>query len=421
MPSSSAKNKKRRAARRKKQKKRNTTNPQGNDDLKFQNEKGNGGGEGSSHAHREHDDHHHPFNDGSKKVEERDTSAAQPHVSDVKSVEEVASDVKIDQGKEDGVVLVEGSLKSEESSERKNVSVDHIETAKESYYENGNTGDTSKGESLPEKNTKDESCNLFEEAIACHELVKPTDSPPSKMIEINGNALVEETVNSAADPYVSSDKAATSVSKVENSGSGSVLLEKSAVHPAEVTSLAMKTNEDNVYSLSDENVAKSSMKEPKPKEYDSKVLDLLSANPLTKFTNGAEHINSAADSYVSSDKAVASVPEVENSDSGRVLLEKSIVHPVEVTNLAMKTNEDNAYSLTNRNVTKPSIEETKPKEYDSEVLDLLSASPFTKFTDGAEHIKDSETAVRSENQFCQVLIDNSEILAWVSQLMTQNL
>ncbi|RDX63809.1 hypothetical protein CR513_57717 [Mucuna pruriens] len=287
--------KKRKAARKKKEKERNinpsTNNPQGNVDLKSQDEKGSDGGESNSPAFHEHvDDHHHPFTDGSGELEERDPSAAQLRASDSESLEEVPSDVKIDQvlgGKEDSVVLVERGLESEESSESKNVSFEHTETAKELYYENRNGGDTSKGESLTEKNSEDGNCNSVEEAIASHELVKSIDS---KMTSITEMAQVEETVNLGADSSVNSVKAMASVSEVEKSDTESVLLEKSVVHPVEVTNLVVKINEDDVYPLINENVTTSSMEKPKPKEYDSKVLASLSASPFTKITNGAEHI-----------------------------------------------------------------------------------------------------------------------------------
>ncbi|KAJ1426197.1 hypothetical protein SESBI_10598 [Sesbania bispinosa] len=291
--------KKRKAARKKKEKENNinsSTNPQGNDDLKSQDEKGSGGGEGSSPAHHEHDDHHHPFNDGSEKVEERDPPAAQPFASDVKSMEEDPGDVKIDEvlgGQEDSVVMIERDLKSEESSERKNVSFEHDETAKESYYENGNIGGASNGESLTEKNSKDDNYHSFEEAIACHELAKSVDSSPSKTTLVTENAPVEETGNSAAEHSVNSVEAVASVSELENGDSGSVLLEKSVVPPLEVTNLAMKINEDNAYLLTDQNVTASRLEEPKPKEYDSKVITSSSASPLTEFTNGAEHVKNS--------------------------------------------------------------------------------------------------------------------------------
>ncbi|KAG4999985.1 hypothetical protein JHK87_021057 [Glycine soja] len=277
---------KRKAAKKNKAKKNSinpsTNKPKGNGDLKSRDEKGSDGGEGNSPAFREHGDHRNPFNDGSEDLEERGPSAAQPHAPDVVgSLEEVVSDVKIDQvlgGKEDGVVLVERGLKSEECFESKNAS-----------FENGNGGNTPKGQSLAEKNSKDGNCNSVEEAVASHKLVKSIDSSPSKMTSITEMPPVEETVNSPADSSVNLVTAMASVSEVEKSDTG-MLLEKSVVHPVEVTNLAMKINDDNVYSLTNENVTMSSVEEPKPKECDSKMLTSPPASPFTKFTNGEEHI-----------------------------------------------------------------------------------------------------------------------------------
>lgn len=231
----------------------------GNGGLRSIGEDGSDGGEGNFPAYNGHDDQHNPFKDGSEELQ----SAAQPHASDVESLKVVSSDVKIDQvfgGKEDCVVLVEGSLKSEESSESKSISFEHHETAKESYFENENANengsDTSKGESLSEKNSNNGNFISVEEAVVCHLSVKSNDS----------------------------------VSKVENSDSGSVVLDKPVVHPEEVNNLAMKLNEDNVYSLTNENERTLSMEEPKLKECDSNTLTPVSASAFTKFTNGAKHI-----------------------------------------------------------------------------------------------------------------------------------
>ncbi|KAL2343227.1 hypothetical protein Fmac_004512 [Flemingia macrophylla] len=316
--------KKRKAARRKKQKESNinlsSDNPKGNDDLKSQDEKGSDGGERNSPGYHEHDDHCNQFNGGSDKLEERGPSAAQPH----------ASDVKIDRvlgGEEGGVVVVERGSESEGSSEStnlslenietakesyhgdgngqdtskvesftekrgsesKNVCFEHIETAKKSYYEDGNGDDTSKGESFTVKNSEDGNNNSLEKAIASHELVKSIGSSPSKMISTTDMAPIEETVNSDSDPVVTSVKAMASVSEVEKSDRGSVLVEKS-VDPVEATNFAMKVNEDKAYPLTNENVTTPNVEEPKPKECDSEVLASLSAGPFTKFTNGGEHM-----------------------------------------------------------------------------------------------------------------------------------
>ncbi|CAJ1938437.1 unnamed protein product [Sphenostylis stenocarpa] len=250
--------KKRKTARKKKEKENKintlTNNPQGSGYLKSIDEKGSdGGGEGNFPAYHEHDDQHNPFKDGSEEL----VSAAQPHASDVGSMKEVSGDVKIDQvlgGKEDCVVLVERCLNSEESSNCKNIIFEHNETTKNS--ENGN-------------------CISVEEAIICQEFLK---------------SVYEETVNSAVDTSFKSVKAMAADSEIENSDSGSVVLEKSIIHSVEVTNLAMKIKEDNICPLTNENVTTLSMEKPKPKECDSKILTPVSASPFTKFTNGAEHV-----------------------------------------------------------------------------------------------------------------------------------
>ncbi|ESW31512.1 hypothetical protein PHAVU_002G244200 [Phaseolus vulgaris] len=268
--------KKRKAARKKKEKENkinpSTNNPQGNGGLKSIDEEGSDGGKGNFPAIHGQDDQHNPFKDGSEELE----SAAQPHASDVESLKVVSSDVKIDQelgGKEDCVVLVERSLNSEESFESKNISFEHNETAKESYFKNGNGSDTSKGESLFEKNSDNGNCISVEEAIVCHVFVKSNES----------------------------------VSEVEKSDSGSVVLEKSVVHPEEVTNLAMKINEDNVCPLTNENVTTLSMGEPKPKQCDSKILTPVSASPFTKYTIGAEHIKGCELTETSKDQPHAAL------------------------------------------------------------------------------------------------------------------
>jgi len=217
----------------------------GNGGLKSIGEEGSDSGEGNFPAYNGHDDQQNPFKDGSGELE----SVAQPHASDVESLKVVSSEVKIDQvfgEKEDCVVLVDKSL-----------SFEHNETAKESYFENENENgsDTSQGESLSEKNSNNGNCISVEEAIVCHVSVKSNDY----------------------------------VSKVENSDSGSVVLDKPVVHPEEGNNLAIKLNEDNVCSLTNENVRTLSMEEPKTKECDSETLTPVSASPFTKFANGAKH------------------------------------------------------------------------------------------------------------------------------------
>ena len=90
--------------------------------------------------------------------------------------------------------------------------------------------------------------------------------------------------------------------------------------------------------------------------------------------------------------------DIRNSDTVSVLLEKSVVLPLGVTDLDVKINDDNVSPLTDEKARISSLEEPKAKEYDSKVLASMFACPSTKFTNGAEHIEDFETPACSENQ-----------------------
>ncbi|KAE9610392.1 hypothetical protein Lal_00006301 [Lupinus albus] len=304
--------KKRKAAKKKKQKENNINNLLENEELKSQYEKGSDDGEVSSPEYCDHDNHHqNPFNEGSEKVEERDPPAAQPIVSDAKSVEDIPGDIQIDKlvgEKEDSVVLIEGDVKSD-SPESKDACFEQIETAKESCHGNENVTGTSNVESVTEKNSKGEDYNSIEEAIVCHELVKSIDSSPSNMTSITENAPDEESGNSAAESSVNSLKPVASLSEAENNDKGSVLLEKSVVSSLGVTGLAMKINEGHVYPLTDESARTSNLEEPKSRECDNDVVTSLSASPFTRSSNGAEHIKDSETPESSEDQPlVASAP-----------------------------------------------------------------------------------------------------------------
>ncbi|KAE9601217.1 hypothetical protein Lal_00023947 [Lupinus albus] len=304
--------KKRKASKKKKQNENNINNLQRNDELKSQDEIGSDG-EVSSPQHHDHDGHHqNPFREGSEEAEKRVPPAAQPIASDAKSMEEIPSDTLIDKilgQKEDNVVLIQGNVKSEESSETKDASFEHIETAKESCYGNVNGGGTSNDESVTKNNPKDEDYNSIEEAIVCHELVKSIDSPPSDVTSIAENAPVEETGNKAAESSVNSVKAVASLSVAETGDNGSLLVEKTLVPSVGVTGVAMKISEYNVYPLIDKNARTLNLEEPKTKECDSEVLTSLSASPFTKSFNGEEH-NKESETPESSENQplVASAP-----------------------------------------------------------------------------------------------------------------
>ena len=167
----------------------------GNDEVKSQSqdEKGSDGGEGGSPAHGEHDP---AFNE---EEEERDPSAAQPShaASSSKDLEEAPGDAKIDEteGRKEGIVVIQWDMKSE-GSESKDVSVGHVESAKESDNgnANGNSSSSSSSSSSSDeigtlKNSKDESHNSVNETVGFDELVKTMDSLHAKMTSITQNVL----------------------------------------------------------------------------------------------------------------------------------------------------------------------------------------------------------------------------------------
>ncbi|OIV97282.1 hypothetical protein TanjilG_07034 [Lupinus angustifolius] len=245
--------KKRKAAKKKKQKE-TKTNPQGNDKLKSHgDEKGRDGGEGSSPSYSDHDDdHQHPFTEGNGDVEENEAFPAQPSAADAKSVEESPSDVNIDeavQGKQGGDGVVR-DLKSEESSERENVSDAHLQSAKESDYSNGNTSIGLNDETVTE-NAKDGSNDLVKEAVTFDELVKSIDYSHTKMTSITENPPVVETGNSVLESHVDPVKAVASISEGKCSDTGSALPVKSVASQVGPIDLSMKKNGNEVHPSSD--------------------------------------------------------------------------------------------------------------------------------------------------------------------------
>jgi len=159
----------------------------------------------------------------------------------------------------------------------------HIETAKESCLESGNRGGISNGESLAEKNSKDDG------------FVKSDDSLPSKMaaVKINLPVELEETGGkSAAKDSINSVKTTASVSEVEKGNTRSVFLENSVAPLQEVIDLAGKMNEDGVYPSTNENAKTSSLEEPIPKES-----DIL-------YTNGAVHTKNSETPKVSKNQVL---------------------------------------------------------------------------------------------------------------------
>ncbi|XP_004512680.1 uncharacterized protein [Cicer arietinum] len=153
-------------------------------------------------------------------------------------------------------------------------------------------------------------------------------------------------------------------------------------------SLAEKNSKDEIYNLHEEKTARCELvKSDESSPSDMNTVKVISSVELEE-TSG----NSAVEYSINSVKTAASMSEVEKCDTGSVPLNNSAVPPIEVTDLALKTNGYNVDRLkADENAKTSSLEKPMPKESDSKVLTSSTASSLTKFTNGAEHTKNSET------------------------------
>lgn len=287
----------------------------GTDDVKSLDGKESDRGEVSSPVSRDQDSDQNPFNERNEELEERDPSSIRSFVAEDKSMEDVSSDIEGSQkirSEDDGVVKIERELKSEESSESKNGSIEHVESAKETHDGDDRSSSSSSSDDesrVTEKKPKEEPYNLVLEASSCDDLVKPVDSSPAEVTWVAENAPVGEAVNSIAESapldsvkpviYVSEETILfTESAPVENLAiadmielgskeSEEKLSPKSKEAPAAVTDLALKKNEDKVVPLSDENVhASLTVVESVSNGYEGKILPSSSA-PVAATSNGA--------------------------------------------------------------------------------------------------------------------------------------
>ncbi|KAF7840400.1 protein starmaker-like [Senna tora] len=474
--------KKRKAAKKKKGKEANTnpsaSNPQGNDDLKYQDEKGSDGGEveGGSPAYHDHDDHHHPFNEGSEEVEEGDPSAAQSSVSDVKSVEEVPADItgaEAVEEQEDIVVQIERDLKSEDISETKIDNIEHIESVEESHYGNGNSGGTSNVESATQSVSD---VKLIEEVPGDITGAEAVDRQEDDVVKIERDLKSEDISDRTTDSIEHIESVEESrygngnsggTSNVESATQSSVSDVKSIEVPDDITGAeVVEGQEDDVVKIERDlksedvsnrtidsikhiesveescygngnsggtsNVESHNEHNSKDEPCDSKqeaipsedLMDSVHAS-LTKMSSTTEKApveetgNLIVEPSVNSVKAVASMGEVKNSDDGSALLEKSVVSQVAETDLAMKKNEDKVFPLPDQHVRAPNSEEPEQKEYDNKVSTSLSESPAAESTKDAVHVKNSDRPECSENQVKNLLSEMS-LLTRSSRGMSQN-
>ncbi|KAJ7968840.1 Cell wall integrity and stress response component 4 like [Quillaja saponaria] len=295
--------KKRKAAKKKKEMEAHinpvTNNSQGNDDLRFQNEKGSDGSEVDSPAHQDHHNHQHPFNEGNKELEERDPAATPSLVTAEKSMEEVTSIVEGAHTvgvEDDGVVNIGRDFKSDETSGIKEVNIEQVESNKESHLgDDRSSSSSSDDESLLSEKKSKEEYNSVPVAIIPDNLVKTVDSSSAKVDLITENMPVEETVNSVTNvsSVVDSVMPVVSESKVTTHVTGSVSIEKSVEAkgtPTVVSDVALKRTEDTIFCSSDENAKVSTgLVESKPNVYEGK--DLTSSGTTSiQSSNGTEHV-----------------------------------------------------------------------------------------------------------------------------------
>ncbi|KAI5441021.1 uncharacterized protein LOC127078241 [Lathyrus oleraceus] len=423
--------KKRKAAKKKKEieSSTSTNNPQGENELKSIDEKGSDGGEGDSP--RNQDEDHNQFNEGSDEVEEIEPSAV-----GVKSEEEVRKDSKVEEGEggKEGVDVIEWDMKSDESSENKDVSVVRVEAAEELNNGSGNSGGTSNDvvETGTAKHLKDESYNN-------NDSVKETAVSDEEAVN-----SIKGSVNSAAESSAGSVNVVNSVSEIQSGDTGNNLLEKPLGSQGVETDLAVKTNGDKVHVLPDENVKASSLEEHETREFDGKV----SSSPVSQGVETDIVVNRNEDKvHVLPDENVetSSLEEPETREfDGKV--SSSLVSQGVETDIVVKTNEDKVHVLTDENVKTSSLEEPETREFDGKVssspvsqgaeTDLtvkrnedkvhnlpdenvktsileesetrefdgkvssspVSQGPITESSNGVERFKDSNTAECSENQ-----------------------
>jgi hypothetical protein len=327
----------------------------GNDDVKSLDGKESESGEVSSPVSRDQDSDQNPFNERNEELEERDPSSIRSLVAEDKSMEGVSSDIEVSQkirSEDDGGVKIERELKSDESSESKNGSIEHVESAKEPHDGDDRSSSSSSSDDesqATEKKPKEEPYNLVLEANSCDDLVKPVDSLPLEVTWVTENAPVGETVNSIAEraPIVDSVKPMISVSEetihitesapVENlviadmiepgsKESEEKLSPKSKEAPAAVTDLALKQNEDKVFPLSDENVhASLTVVESVSNGYEGKTLPSSSA-PATATSNGGTNEKDSESKILPSSSAPAAASSngaANEIDSGGKILASS--------------------------------------------------------------------------------------------------
>ncbi|XP_050232347.1 uncharacterized protein LOC126681025 [Mercurialis annua] len=313
MPSG-AKKRRKAAQKRKEQQTNNNTNPQGNDDPKSQDERDSDGGDVDSPASQDHHNEEHPFREESEDFEKRERSA---------SVEGVSSDAQGNRVgvEDDGVVKIEKELDSEQDAESKDVSVEHVKSAKESQV--GDDSSSSSSSSSDDeshtsvKKLKEEAHNAFSNVkkVILEEITQVSGA--KKLLEkANGNSIVETVPSDNLDePPVPLSEMAKCVMEDAEVESAKVL---------DVIESVLKENEDKLL----------------PKSNDVGVSNSL----VTSDINGNEskisdtHVSETTISVEKSKHSEASGGTV-NGNEGKMLTPSS-AHPSEAGKNAVKARDD---------------------------------------------------------------------------------
>ncbi|KAH7545099.1 hypothetical protein FEM48_Zijuj01G0057300 [Ziziphus jujuba var. spinosa] len=286
--------KKRKAAKKKKEKEAyinpSPNNPEGTDDSKSQDERGSDGG---SPAFQDHRNHPQPFTEGSEELGERDPSSVRVIVPEDKATEEVSGGVDNSQevGLQDGVVAIERDLKHEDDSESKNITVEHIESAKKSYDGDHRRSSSSSSSSSDddsrtvEKKPNKEATHSVSVATSYDDLVKPIDPEDVPAGKTSDSIAQMSPVVDSVKPVAPVSEETLNVlesAPIENKGAEKLCT------GAPIFEFSAKKVENKV--LLDENGdASSSVLESESKRNEDEILP-SSGGPVAQTSNGAESI-----------------------------------------------------------------------------------------------------------------------------------
>ncbi|XP_038723440.1 uncharacterized protein LOC120015210 isoform X2 [Tripterygium wilfordii] len=261
--------KKRAAAKRKKELEANNhidsssggDNPQGNDDVKNQDERESDGGETGSPGSQDQDNHQHPFKNGNEEPNKSNLSTTQAIVGNNNSVEGITGDVEGNERVglvDDNSVQMERELKSK-SVERNIINIDHIQSDIDTHDEYDWSSRTSSPDFESQvSERKHETPNILgSEAGSTVFGVKTADSlcKEEQVSEAPHLGDATSSLVTATAPVVDSGTPDLSTSVEAINVIESASLKNSAVH--DTIQYGSKNNYDNLLPTSDEFIADS--------------------------------------------------------------------------------------------------------------------------------------------------------------------